>query len=124
MAEATHHLAYGVAQVVECNALFREIDAFGAGSKAAHERQVAAVMSHDLDHVAALRGHSRFLNFIHICDDGIEGGICADGNLGAGQVVVDRRWDADDGHGKGRILMCMAGKLVGELVADPAADEH
>ena len=61
----------------------------GAAGDGAGQRQIAAMPAHDLDHETALVAGGRAGQRIDGFDDAVQGGIGADGHVGADHVVVD-----------------------------------
>ena len=60
-----------------------------AGCKAAHQGQIAAPVSHHLDHETTPRGNSGLFDFVHCVNDVVQGCIRTDAELRTGQIVVD-----------------------------------
>ena len=122
--EGARHMCEVVLQRLERDAFFVKIYAFGAGREAAHQRQIAAVAAHDLDHEAAARRDRRVLDLVDHLDDAVERGVGADAQLGAGQVVADRGRQADDRDVEGRELSPTLLQLQSRLVCRPASDQQ
>ena len=74
----------------------RDDDRLGAARDARHQRQVAAVAPHHLDQERALVRRGRDLQAVDRLERDVQRGVDADRDLGARQIVVDRRRDADD----------------------------
>ena len=92
-------------QIFQGDTLFVDIHPLGAGRQPAHQSQVAARPAHHLDNEDAALSDSRIFDLIHRFDDIIQGGIGADAQLGAGQVVIDRGRQADDRDIEGRVIV-------------------
>ncbi len=69
-----------------------------AGGQTSHQRQIAAVTSHDLHHEAALVAGSRAGDGVHRLDDAVQRRVRADGHIRAEHVVVDGSHQTDDGQ--------------------------
>ena len=105
--KAVVQLFHVVLQIFQGDAFFVEIDPLGAGRQPAHQRQVAAVAAHHFDHEAAPLGDRRLFDLVDRFDDVVQGSVCADAQLGAGQVVVDRGRQADDRDIEGRVVLAL-----------------
>ena len=77
-----------------------------------HEREVAAVPSHDLDDEGALVGGGGRGDVVDRLEDAMQGGVRADGHVGADEVVVDAP-DQAGHHERG----VGGGRLGGDLAA-------
>ena len=53
-------------------------------------------MPHHFHHKTAPGRHRRLLDLVHRFHDTVQGRVCADAELGAGQVIIDRSRQADD----------------------------
>ena len=73
----------------------RDDHRLGPAGDAGHQRQVAAVAPHHLDQEGALVRGGRHLQPVDRLQRDVERGVDADRDLGAGEIVVDRRRDAD-----------------------------
>ena len=69
-----------------------------ADGKTDVQRQMTGVAAHDLDYGAALVRLHRVAQLVDALDGGVGSGIKADAVVGAGNVVVDRAGNADDGN--------------------------
>ena len=87
-------------------------------------REVAAPPPHHLDDVAALFGDGGLLDLVHDRHDVVEGGVGADAQLGAREVVVDGRRQADDRDVEGREVRPLLEQPVRARVRLPAADDE
>lgn len=124
MLEAVHEVGEVGLEVVEGDAFFVEVDAFGSGGEAAHEGEVAARAAHDFDDEAATCGDCGLFDFIDDFDDVVEGGVGSNAEFGSGEVVVDGGGEADDGDVEGGEVFAFGVESVGGLIACPAADHE
>ncbi len=113
-----------VVELVEGDALLVQVGPLRAAGQAAHQRQVAAVATHGLHHVAPGGGRRRQLDPVDRLDDHVQRGVGADRQLRAGQVVVDGRRHADDRNAESRVAVPLLMQQVGRLVGVPAADHQ
>ena len=91
--EAFHH---HILPVIHIRWRFGDQDPVRAGGERSIEGEIAAVASHHFDDERALMTGSRAGNGIHRIGDAVQGAVCADGHLGAGEIVVNRTNHADD----------------------------
>ena len=82
-------------EIGEGHSLLVEVDPLGSRGETAHEGEIAAVATHDLDHEAAIGGHRALFDLVHRLDDGVQGGVGADAEFGTREIVVDGRRQAD-----------------------------
>ena len=77
----------------------RHEEPVGAGTDGGHEGEPAAVAAHDLNDEAPLVGEGGVKDVVDGVADAGEGGVAANGGIGAGHVVVDGADEADDVEG-------------------------
>jgi len=80
--------------------------------------QEAGIAPHHLHEEDALVRVGRVANLVHALHDGIQRGVVADGQVGAGEVVVDGAGQAYAGH------VVLLGKQAGARERTVTADDH
>ena len=90
---------------------------FGAGGQGTVEGEEAGVASHDLDEEESLVRGGRVTDLVDALHDGVQGRIVTDGEVGAGEVVVDRTGQADDGE------VVLLGEIASAMQAAVATDD-
>ena len=101
--------------VLKVELLFRHQNGRCARCQTDIQRQMPCVSAHDLDDRAALVGLHGIAQTVDCLHGGICRGVVADGVVGADDVVVDRRRDADDAD-------ALLGKLLKTTERAVAAD--
>ena len=89
-------LAHQLAPVVDIRRVFGDQHPVCAGCQPAHQRQVAAVAPHHLDHKGALVAGGGAADGVDRFGDAVQGRIGADGHIRAEHVIVDRADQPDD----------------------------
>ncbi|MPM75781.1 hypothetical protein SDC9_122775 [bioreactor metagenome] len=121
--EGRGELAHVMAQHVERDPGFGDVNILRAGGQPGDHRQIARIAPHDFNHIGALGGIGRILDFVDGVEDGVQRGVAAERVFTARQIVVDRRRNRDHRNVEFRIPTPSCDQAVEQLVAAPVAEQ-